>query len=217
MIAALAELAEALIQRAVRDVQSQGYRARDAWAWLMLPEEASDGTRSGWDLEDACAVLNVDPAILRKRLVAKGFGFPPKKIDPPVRLPRRDLPEGRPKVPGIIQCRTCGLPVPTGDVHTTRRCLACGKRFRARYLKLRGLLSAEDNTTTPRRTHVQAAMRLLLQRGPLPGRYVHTQLHRAGFAPKTIERAREALKPRITRTAEGYTLWALPENTGGVP
>ena len=198
----LALLATALIQRAVRDLQSRGHHARDAWAWLMLP--APDDAADGWTLEDACLMLGADPACLRRALVARGYRFPPTPSAPRgqgrVRVPR----------PGWIHCRTCGVPVPTPDRRVTRTCCACGTRLQPYYLCRQGLLSPEYRTTkAPQCTRAAAAMTLLLHEGPLPGRYLHDQLGRAGFTPWTIQRAREHLRPIIARSRDGFTIWAL--------
>ena len=192
----LAPLATALIQRAVRDLQSRGRHARDAWAWLMLP--SPDDAEDGWTLEDACLMLGADPGVLRRALLARGYRFPPIPSAP------------RGKRPGLIHCRTCGVPVPTPDRRVTRTCCACGTRLRPYYLRRHGLLPPHSRTIKPRpRTHAAAAITLLLHEGPLPGRYLHDQLGRAGFGRRTIQHAREQLRPIIARSRDGFTIWAL--------
>lgn len=206
-VAELAELAEELIKRAVRDLQGQGPRARDAWAWLMLPELPGD-TKDGWDLDDACAILGTEPETVRRALLKRGFTFPPTIQQ------YRSTRHGRPKHAGVITCKTCGVPVPTADVPTTRTCVACGRRYQQRYLKLRGLTDEKQALTSPRRSHAAACLRLLLQHGPLPRSYVYEQLTRAGFGRITIERARNQVRPVIQWTAEGRTTWRLPPGPG---
>jgi hypothetical protein len=205
-VADLAELALALIQRAVRDLQSHGKYARLAWAWLMLPDTDADGAEIGWDLDDACRVLGADPACLRRALVARGYQFPPL---PNVRGAARPT-RGRRACAGLVHCQRCGVPVPTPDRRITRTCAACGTRLRPYYLRRHGLLSAEFRTTKPPRVpHAVAALTLLLHRGPLPGCYLHEQLMRAGFSAKTRQGAREFMRPIIARSRDGYTVWAL--------
>ena len=195
-VADLAELALALIQRAVRDLQSHGKYARLAWAWLMLPDTDADGAEIGWDLDDACRVLGADLACLRRALVARGYQFPPL---PNVRGAARPT-RGRRACAGLVHCQRCGVPVPTPDRRITRTCAACGTRLRPYYLRRHGLLSAEFRTTktaarparrgrahpaptprpaarllSPRATH---ARRLLRQDPPRRAR-IHAADHRA--------------------------------------
>ena len=204
-VAELAELAEELIKRAVRDLQGQGPKAREAWAWLMLPELPGDA-KEGWDLDDACAVLGTEPETVRRALLKRGFTFPPTIQH------YTSTKHGRPKHAGVITCKTCGVPVPTADVPTTRTCVACGRRYQMRYLKLRGLLSSENPSTCPPRPHAAATLRLLLQRGPLPSQYLYDQLHRSGFSKTATRHARQLLRCRIIRRHDGQTLWELPTN-----
>ena len=176
------------------------------------PEGPGDA-EEGWDLNDACGVLGTGPETVRRALLKRGFTFPPTVQH------YTSTKHGRPKHAGVITCKTCGVPVPTADVPTTRTCVACGRRYQMRYLKLRGLTDEKQATTSPRRSQAAACMRLLLQRGPLPSGYVYDQLTRAGFGRITIERARQQLRPAIRRTAGGQTIWMLagaPENTRGV-
>ena len=142
-------------------------------------------------------MLGADPACLRRALLARGYRFPPIPSAP------------RGKRPGLIHCRTCGVPVPTPDRRVTRTCCACGTRLRPYYLRRHGLLPPDSRTTkAPHHTHATAAMTLLLQEGPLPGRYLHDQLGRVGFTPWTIQRAREHLRPILARSRDGFTIWA---------
>jgi hypothetical protein len=208
-MAHLAELAEALVQRAVRDVQAGGPFSREAWAWLMMPEDAAE-PRAGWAIEDVCAVLGIEAYVIRRALVLRGFGFPPRR--PSAVRSQRGMRarEGRPKVAGMIRCRMCGMPVRTADVYTTRTCAACGDRLLPHYLQRHGFLSRGYQATKGARlTHAMAAVRALLAGGPLPACYVHAQLGRVGFSAWTIQNAREGVRPRILRSPDGFTLWAL--------